>query len=204
MVGIRLLGEPAIVDRDGITVTGLRRHARQLLVYLAVHRDGADLPQIMEAFWPTATLRRAGERLSTEVGHLRSRIRQAAGDQKIQPVINTGGRYVLNAAVLDIDLWRMSNALRRAAAATDRPARIAALREAVNAHTGHLADGQDYDWIEQHREQVRLTASAPACTWPTCWPRQSPATQPPSPSPPPTSTATTKTPHAMPCEPSPA
>ena len=155
MVGIRLLGEPAIVDRDGITVTGLRRHARQLLVYLAVHRDGADLPQIMEAFWPTATLRRAGERLSTEVGHLRSRIRQAAGDQKIQPVINTGGRYVLNAAVLDIDLWRMSDALRRAAAATDRPARIAALREAVSAHTGHLADGQDYDWIEQHREQVR-------------------------------------------------
>lgn len=54
-VRIRLLGEPAIFDRDGTAVTGLRRHARQLLVYLAVHRDGADLPQIMEAFWPTAT-----------------------------------------------------------------------------------------------------------------------------------------------------
>jgi DNA-binding SARP family transcriptional activator len=154
-VRIQVLGEPAIFDRAGTAVTGLRRHARQLLVYLAVHRDGADLPQIMEAFWPTATLRRAGERLSTEVGHLRSRIRQAAGDTTIQPVINTGGRYVLNTEVLDIDLWRMSDALRRAGAATDRPARIAALREAVDAHTGGLADGQDYDWIEPFREQVR-------------------------------------------------
>jgi DNA-binding SARP family transcriptional activator len=154
-VRVRLLGEPAIFDRDGTAITGLRRHARQLLVHLAVHRDGADLPQIMEAFWPTATLRRAGERLSTEVADLRGRIRQAAGDDKIQPVINTGGRYVLNADLLDIDLWRMSDALRRAGKAADPAARITALREAVDVHTGGLADGQDYDWIEQPREQVR-------------------------------------------------
>jgi DNA-binding SARP family transcriptional activator len=154
-VRVRLLGEPAIFDRDATTITGLRRHARQLLVYLAVHRDGADLPQIMEAFWPTATLRRAGERLSTEAGDLRGRIRQAAGDDKVQPVINTGGRYVLNADLLDIDLWRMTDALRRAGAATDQQARTAALREAIDAHTGGLADGHDYDWIEPPREQVR-------------------------------------------------
>jgi DNA-binding SARP family transcriptional activator len=154
-VRIRLLSEPAIFDRDGTATTGLRLHARELLVYLAVHRDGADLPQIMEAFWPTATLRRAGERLSTEVADLRGRIRKAAADGKIQPVINTGGRYVLNADLLDIDLWRMADALRRASKATDPAARIAALREAVDAHTGVLADGHDYDWIEQHREQVR-------------------------------------------------
>jgi two-component SAPR family response regulator len=154
-VRIRLLGEPAVFDRDGTAITGLRRHARQLLVYLAVHRDGADLPQIMEAFWPTATLRRAGERLSTEAADLRGRIRQAAGDAKVQPVINTGGRYVLNADLLDIDLWRMSDALRRASNATDPEARVAALREAVDAHTGGLADGHDYDWIEPAREQVR-------------------------------------------------
>jgi DNA-binding SARP family transcriptional activator len=154
-VRIHLLGEPAISDRDGTTVTGLRSHARQLLVYLAVHRDGADLDDIMEAFWPTATVRRAGERLSTEVANLRGRIRQAAGDDKTEPVINTGGRYVLNNDVVDIDLWRMSDALRRAGAANDPAARIAALREAVDVHTGGLADGHDYDWIEQPREQIR-------------------------------------------------
>lgn len=70
-------------------------------------------------------------------------------------MINTGGRYILNADLLDIDLWRMSDALRRASKATDPAARIAALRDAVDVHTGSLADGHDYDWIEPPREQVR-------------------------------------------------
>lgn len=70
-------------------------------------------------------------------------------------MINTGGRYVLNRDVVDIDLWRMSDALRRAGAATDPATRRAALRDAIAVHTGGLADGHDYDWIEQTREQVR-------------------------------------------------
>jgi hypothetical protein len=37
---------------------------------------------------------------------------------------------------------------------TGRPHR-AALREAVDAHRGSLAEGYDYDWIEQPREQNR-------------------------------------------------
>ncbi len=154
-VRIRLLGAPTIIDRDGSLVPGLRHHARELLVYLAVHRGGADLSDIMEAFWPTATVRRAGERLSTEAGDLRRRIRQAAGDPDIQPVVNTGGRYHLDPNLLDIDVWVPLDALRQAAAATEPAARIAALHRAVDAHTGTLADGHDYDWIEQPREQLR-------------------------------------------------
>ncbi len=154
-VRIRLLGAPTIIDRDGNPVPGLRHHARELLVYLAVHRSGADLPDIMEAFWPTATVRRAGERLSTEAGDLRRRIRQAAADPDIQPVVNTGGRYHLDPSLLDIDVWVLLDALRQAAATSEPPDRIAALQRAVAAHTGTLADGHDYDWIEQPREQLR-------------------------------------------------
>jgi DNA-binding SARP family transcriptional activator len=165
-VRIQLLGEPAILDRDGNPVTGLRHHARELLVYLAVHRSGADLSQIMEAFWPNASVRRAGERLSTEVGNLRGRIRQAAGkkddqaagkkdDKDFQPVPNTGSRYHLNPDLVDIDVWRLVDTLRRAGATTEPAARTAVLRQAVDAHTGTLAEGHDYDWIEQPREQLR-------------------------------------------------
>jgi DNA-binding SARP family transcriptional activator len=154
-VRIRLLGEPMILDRDGNPVPGLRHHARELLVYLAVHRGGADLSQIMEAFWPTATVRRASERLSTEAGDLRRRIRQAAGDRDIQPVVNTGGRYHLNPDLVDLDVWRLVDTLRQAAATTDAAARGRLLRHAVDTHTGPLADGHDYDWIEQPREQLR-------------------------------------------------
>ncbi|MEU7876368.1 BTAD domain-containing putative transcriptional regulator [Dactylosporangium sp. NPDC049140] len=154
-VRIRLLGEPAIVDRTGAPITGLRHHARELLVYLAVHRNGADLSDIMEAFWPTATVRRASERLSTEVGDLRRRIRQAAADTTIQPVINTGGRYHLDPNLLDLDLWQVIDLLRQTSTVTDPHHRAALLRQAVDAHTGPLAQGHDYDWIEQPREHLR-------------------------------------------------
>ncbi len=158
-VRIQLLGEPTIVDRDGNPVQGLRHHARELLVYLAVHRSGADLSQIMEAFWPTATVRRAGERLSTEAGNLRGRIREAAAvtneDKGFQPVVNTGSRYHLNPDLLDIDVWRLIDLLRRAGTTTDPTARATLLRQAIDANTGTLADGYDYDWITQPREQLR-------------------------------------------------
>nr|BFE56429.1 hypothetical protein GCM10020063_009550 [Dactylosporangium thailandense] len=154
-VRIRLLGEPTILDRDGNPVTGLRHHARELLVYLAVHRSGAKLSDIMEAFWPTATVRRAGERLSTEAGDLRRRIRQAAADKTIQPVINTGGRYHLDPNLVDLDVWHLIDVLRQASTTTDPSSRATLLRQAIDAHTGPLAQGHDYDWIEQPREQLR-------------------------------------------------
>jgi DNA-binding SARP family transcriptional activator len=154
-VRIRLLGETTILDRDNNPVPGLRHHARELLVYLAVHRSGADLSQIMEAFWPTATVRRASERLSTEAGDLRRRIRQAAADNNIQPLVNTGGHYHLHPDLLDIDVWRLIDALHQATASTEPATRIAALRQAVHTHTGGLAEGHHYDWIDQPREQLR-------------------------------------------------
>jgi DNA-binding SARP family transcriptional activator len=154
-IRVQLLGGVAIFDRDGAPTAELRMHARQLLVYLVVHRNGANLKDIMEVIWPNATLRRASERLQTEVGDLRARIRQAAGDDQIQPVINTGGRYHLNPDLLDIDVWRLVDALRQAGAATDPTIRITALQQAVDADTGDLSAGFDYDWIDRPREQLR-------------------------------------------------
>ncbi|MCI0688664.1 MAG: LysM peptidoglycan-binding domain-containing protein, partial [Sporichthyaceae bacterium] len=55
-VSVRVLGVPAIIGRDGQPVGGLRAKAVELLVYLALHRDGAALNDIMEALWPDATL----------------------------------------------------------------------------------------------------------------------------------------------------
>jgi DNA-binding SARP family transcriptional activator len=150
-VSIRPFGTPAVLDAAGAPVPGLRHHATGLLVYLALHRDGANLPDIMEAFWPTATIRRASERLSTEVANLRRAIRTAAGNTKIQPVVNTGSRYHLDQDVLAIDLWTLADAMRH-------PFSTDALAAAVDAYTGPLADGLDYDWLEQHREHGRRLA----------------------------------------------
>src|SRR5207248_8171938 len=132
-VAVRVLGRPALVTASPPRQE-LRRRALELLIYLAVHRRGANLPDIKEAFWPDASNRRAGERLQTEVGDLRARVRDAYraanpdtdpdGDkgEQLQPVVNTGGRYHLNPDLVDIDWWTVQDTL--AAATTDVAHRI--------------------------------------------------------------------------------
>jgi two-component SAPR family response regulator len=154
-VAIRVLGRIVVLDEQGDPVPGLRQHAGGLLAYLAIHRAGADKNDLLEALWPEASLRRAAERLSTEVGNLRRCIRQAADDQDVQPVINTGGRYHLDPSLIDVDAWTFQDALHRATTATDPALRHEALRAAVSAHSGALADGRDYHWLEPARERVR-------------------------------------------------
>ncbi|MGI5185465.1 BTAD domain-containing putative transcriptional regulator [Dactylosporangium sp. CA-152071] len=156
-VRIRVFGTIAVLHADDRTVNGLRSHARELLTYLTVHRTGAALSDIMEAIWPDATVSRAEERLSTVVWNLRHSIRTAAGDHSVQPVINTGGRYHLNPNLLDIDAWRLDDAL---SAARHHPtgqqtALQAALRTAVAAHTGDLAGDLPYGWIEADHHACR-------------------------------------------------
>ena len=84
-VKIRLFGKVAVLDDEGQPVPGLRQNAGGLLAYLALHRKGADKHDILEAIWPDAPLRRAAERLSTEVGNLRRCIRLALPDQSLSP-----------------------------------------------------------------------------------------------------------------------
>jgi DNA-binding SARP family transcriptional activator len=163
-VVVRVLGRPGLVTTDP-PKQELRRRALELLVYLAVHRGGANLPDIKEAFWPDASNRRAGERLQTEVGDLRGRIRDAYHasdkdtdqdqdkDEQVQPVINTGGRYHLNPDLVDIDWWTVQDAL--AAAITDTSHQMQHLRRAVDAFHGPLADGCTYDWLPDVEEHVR-------------------------------------------------
>src|SRR5205814_8806415 len=70
-------------------------------------------------------------------------------------------QYALNRDTVEVDLWRMQAAIsaaQAADAASDRDARVAALREAVACYSGPLADGRDYEWVEPFREAVRQQA----------------------------------------------
>lgn len=53
----------------------------------------------------------------------------------------------------------MRTALTDAGTATSTAERITALRRAVHAYTGPLADGHDYDWIEPYRYKVARQAA---------------------------------------------
>ncbi len=162
-VVVRVLGRPAILGPDGRPMGGLRTKALELLVYLAVHRKGAALGDIMESLYPDATMRRASERLSTVVGNLRGVIRHAAatGDSpdtakpRLEPVVNTGGHYHLDPAVVAVDWWTVVDHYAQVAHAADDQQRLVHLTAALEAGTGSLADGTDYDWIDTDREVVR-------------------------------------------------
>ncbi|MGI5243403.1 hypothetical protein [Dactylosporangium sp. CA-139066] len=52
-------------------------------------------------------------------------------------------------------MWQLTDALRQASTTTEPTSRAALLRQAIDAHTGPLAQGHDYDWIEPPREQLR-------------------------------------------------
>ncbi|GIF47539.1 hypothetical protein Afe04nite_20780 [Asanoa ferruginea] len=161
-VNARVLGEPAILDRSGRPVRGLRAKSLELFVYLVVHRAGANLDDIMEALWPDVTVSRAADRLSTCVANLRTTIRsiaqtgteRATNATKIEPVINTGGRYHLDPRLLQVDWWTVQDAYAQAATA-DNEARLTHLQAAIGVVTGGLADGSDYEWIDTDREHTR-------------------------------------------------
>ena len=180
---MRILGDPVILGRDGQPMRGLRGHAVELLIYLAVNRDGADLSDIMEAIWPDATRRRASERLSTNVGNLRGLLRaahpsadtmdtddtgtaatddkargdkeKAAARKQPNPIPNTGSRYHLDPAMVQVDWWTVLDEYTQVATASDDKARLHHLMAAIAAVSGPLAAGLEYDWIDTDREHVR-------------------------------------------------
>ncbi|MEU5934511.1 LysM peptidoglycan-binding domain-containing protein [Micromonospora sp. NPDC047187] len=162
-VRARVLGHPTILDADGKPVRGLRAKSLELFVYLVVHRGGANLDDIMEAIWPDVTVSRASERLSTCAANLRTTIRSIAqtgtgpndDTPKIEPVINTGGRYHLDPNLLDVDWWTVQDSYARVATAVDDADRLAHLHAAIAAARGGLADGSDYEWIDTDREHAR-------------------------------------------------
>jgi two-component SAPR family response regulator len=159
---VRVLGTPVVLDAAGQPVQKLRAKSIELLVYLVVNRAGAPLPQIMEALWPDATMRRATERLSTCVANLRHGIRAVVTDgqpadngSRVEPVINSGGHYRLNPDVVDVDWWTVLDAYANTATSSRPDTQLRYLQQAIDAIGGGLAEGTDYEWADTDRESVR-------------------------------------------------
>lgn len=151
---LRVLGAPRI---EGITAEGrpLRAKALELAVYLAVHPDGAGTRDIGEYLDPDARISQADQRVHTNASNLRHVLgRAGTAETKNAYVIKSAGRYLLDPATVDVDVWTLRDLLRRATIATE-PRRRELLTAACDLYTAPLADGQDYEWLQPHRETVR-------------------------------------------------
>ncbi|MGN9807106.1 BTAD domain-containing putative transcriptional regulator [Micromonospora sp. L32] len=153
-VRVRVLGTPGVVDGDPQRTP--RAKSLELLVYLAVHDGAASTEAILDDLLPDAPSSKAAGRLYTYVSGLRAVLRHTGGPGSY--VTHPDHRYLLQRDLLDVDLWRMRAAIREAGQATDAQTRIAALRRAVDAYTGPLAEGCDYEWVESYREAIRQDA----------------------------------------------
>jgi DNA-binding SARP family transcriptional activator len=154
---LRVLGNPEILN---ITADGrpLRAKAAELAVFLACHPGGADARTIGEHLEADSRLRQADQHVHNNVSNLRHVLGRAAGLRRNAHVTKTGGRYRLDPATVDVDLWQLHDQLTRAASATDPSTREQCLRTACDLYTGPLAASHAYDWIEPHREQTRQDA----------------------------------------------
>jgi len=143
-----------VLDAAGAPIHGLRAKSVELLVLLAVRRDGAALTEILRTVWPDVAPQKAAQRLSTCLGNLRGTIRGALGaidpayrsqavlGGRLEPVVNTGGHYRLEPAILAVDWWQLQD---------DHHARVpSAAEDVLSAAHARIAVGCDYPWLARN------------------------------------------------------
>jgi DNA-binding SARP family transcriptional activator len=153
-VKVTVLGPAGILDvPPGPTP---RKKSVEVLVYLAVHDGQASAEAILDDLMPDVPASKAPGRLYTYISDLRTVLRRTGGPGTY--LTHPNQRYALNHDIVEVDLWRMRDAIRDAEHGTDPTQRIAAWRRAVDTYGGQLAEGADYEWIEPYREAVRQQA----------------------------------------------
>ncbi|WP_344133036.1 hypothetical protein [Luedemannella flava] len=166
LLRLQVLGRPSLQrsypDGSWGEVHLGRAAARQILVYLAAHRDGATTDQLKEVLWPDVASSSARNRFNTTISHLRLALADAAGGTVLQHTIDqaTPGetRHWLDPDHIHVDLWQFQDAWARAGTAIDPHTCRQALIDAVDAYHGELAEACRYEWAEPLREELLARA----------------------------------------------
>jgi two-component SAPR family response regulator len=163
---VRVLGEPVVLvpHPDGsYSSVHIRRSAgQQILVLLAVHRDGLSGADLKEALWPDVAGHAAHRSFLTTVSELRRTLRAAARQpvllQRQQTGTIDGAWYRLDPDAVQVDVWRLQVLLDAADATTDPIHRHEILNAAAGLYlrerSGELAQGWDHEWLAPAREHV--------------------------------------------------
>ncbi|GAA4617259.1 hypothetical protein GCM10023195_76980 [Actinoallomurus liliacearum] len=158
-VQLRLLGAVRVEASGELIATGLRRIARDLLAYLALHPDGITRDQGIDALMPDRDPDAGTTMLHTAINNVRKTLRAATGLRQPMFINHEAGRYRLDPTLIDVDLWRLQAALHQAHKATSDANRITALQQIPDLYTGELADDLTYEWAETERERLRRHAT---------------------------------------------
>ncbi|USX56425.1 BTAD domain-containing putative transcriptional regulator [Lentzea sp. HUAS12] len=131
---------------------------RELLVFLALHPDGASREALIAALWSVSPAERTTNAMNTSMSRLRRAVATATASAVTDLIVVGEGRYRLNPDVVSVDYHHFAAAVAaRRRAATDND-RVAAYRQIIDTYTGPLADGLSTEWVETVREAIRRDA----------------------------------------------
>jgi len=158
LVRVELLGKFCVKALGAEVRGGLRTKARELLAFHLLHPEGATVEAMVEALWPEADTGRGSEWFWTALGNLRSRLRAASGHSDLKVIDRVEDLYRIEARLFDVDLWRFEEALEAMAGAGDDAAMAAALQRAADEYGGDLLAGDEWQWAQAPRDDVRHRA----------------------------------------------
>lgn len=127
---------------------------REVLVYLALHPEGARRETLAAAIWPDAPGDRPYNSFHATLSQLRRALRKETGDALGDLIVNTDGHYSLNPDTISVDLWQLHDTLRTARSLHNHE-RQDALRLLADTHRGELGDGLTSAWLDAPRENLR-------------------------------------------------
>ncbi|MEU4767708.1 transcriptional regulator [Actinosynnema sp. NPDC023794] len=159
----RVWWRPAPATPDGEAAerevtSAFQPRLRELLVFLALHPDGASREALIAALWATSSPERTTNAMNTSLSRLRRALAAATGNVLSDLVVVGGGRYRLDPDLVEVDYHHFAAAAAARRAAVTDADRVEAYRRIVDSYTGPLADGLSTDWIETAREAIRRDA----------------------------------------------
>ncbi len=153
--------QPAAASAEGTeqaVTSAFQPRVRELLVFLALHPDGASREALIAALWASSTPEKTTNVMNTTLSRLRRSV-QAATEGALADIVVVGeGRYRLDPELVEVDYHRFAAAVAARRAAVTEQERVNAYRGVVDGYGGPLADGLSTEWIETARESIRRDA----------------------------------------------
>ncbi|MFD5696498.1 BTAD domain-containing putative transcriptional regulator [Streptomyces lasiicapitis] len=144
-------------SRDLVEITqALAPKQREVLAYLALHKEGARREVLTATIWPDAPRERPYNSLHATLSQLRRALREATHDEIADIPSHTDTQYVLDTEQVAVDLWEFEHAVRAARRPTaDEGAREDELRRATRLYVGDFAAELTAEWLLAPRETLR-------------------------------------------------
>jgi ATP/maltotriose-dependent transcriptional regulator MalT/DNA-binding SARP family transcriptional activator len=153
---LTLFGPPRLsIDGRPLAASVWRsQRAFQVLVYLALHPDGATREELIELFWPGARRARAARQ---NFHPTLSYVRSALPRTDAAPIERSGEIYRLNRAYpLTCDAWEIERAFADARQSREKPAeRLSALERAAALAVAPFLQGFYGDWAVELQARMR-------------------------------------------------